>query len=79
MYVFVSSVNVSRFLHIKRCADQTGKNQENVTQPLPGDTPNGQEMGVSDQARSSPCGRHGGDGSKTLDSPTVVDKMGNSP
>ena len=79
MYVFVSSVNVSRFLHIKRCTDQTGKNQENVTQPLPGDSPNGQEMGVSDQTRSSHVAGMGEMVVRPVDSPTVVDQMGNSP
>lgn len=42
--MFVSSVNLYALLLIKREADQAGKNQESVTQPLPGGTRRGQEM-----------------------------------
>lgn len=50
-----------------------------MTQPLPGDTPNGQEMGVSDQTRSSHVAGMGEMVVRPVDSPTVVDQMGNSP
>lgn len=42
--MFVSSVNLYALLLIKHEADQAGKNQESVTQPLPGGTRSGQEM-----------------------------------
>lgn len=44
MHVFVSSINLYALLHIELDADQTGKNQESVTQPLPGGSRSGQEM-----------------------------------